>query len=217
VLPSHVPLTGSLLSTFSVCHSLLSCSPWICKPCCSALSCWVAVMSRYPVYSSRVACLTDSSSPVLCNNCKIWYKVSDLDDLFIQKSWMRLSIFEGPYLGDRESCRETLKRGVSLNLTYLTRKRGPTCAVTRAWSVWRLVHGTDNKACNAVQVSKACSAVHRVGRARSAKRRGGASDVALRITRHWARVNNNFKHDKSGSNQVVMTWFVILSRVRNLL
>jgi len=47
-------------------------------------------MLRYPVYSSRVACLMNSSSPVLCSDCKIWYKVSDHNNLFVWKSWMRL-------------------------------------------------------------------------------------------------------------------------------
>ena len=78
----------------------------------------------------------------------------------------RLVLKWGPYLGQRESCRETLKRGVPLNLSYLARNRGPARVMTRACSTKA---GTKSKACNTVQVCKACSTVHRVGCAHSAR------------------------------------------------
>jgi len=65
------------------------------------------------------------------------------------------------------------------------------CAMTRVWSVWRLVYGTDNKACSTVWVSKACSAVHWVGCAHGAKKKGRCERCTLQITHHWTQVNNN--------------------------
>jgi len=44
----------------------------------------------------------------------------------IRRAHAERLVTRGPYLGERESYRETLKRGMSLNLSFLARSRGLT-------------------------------------------------------------------------------------------
>ena len=88
----------------------------------------------------------------------------------------------GPYLGERESCRQTLKRGMFLNPTYLTRKRGPTHVVTRVW-----LSGTKvGMWCKQQDMQHGASGQ---GVQHGAKRKRGASNAAFQITHHWTQVN----------------------------